>query len=119
MKHLLLVDDDESNRLTLSTLLEDDGFVVDLAVSFADATRILESAQHAYDAVLLDNSLGDGYGSELIPLIRRLLPQAKVFAMSASLGADRMRRAADAELPKGLHFPDFLGRLQALLKSER
>ena len=115
MNHLLLVDDDESNRLTLSTLLEDDGFVVDCAVSFADATQLLESQARAYDAVLLDHSLGDGYGSDLVPLIRRVLPRAKVIAMSGSAGADRMRQSADAELPKGLHFPDFLCRLQALL----
>jgi two-component system response regulator RegA len=119
MNHLLLVDDDESNRLTLSTLLEDDGFTVDVAVSFADATRILEGHSPQYDAVLLDHSLGDGYGSDLIPVIRRVLPQAKVIAMSGSLGADRMRRTADAELPKGLHFPEFLSKLQALLSSTR
>jgi len=119
MTHLLLVDDDESNRLTLSALLEDDGFAVDVAVSFADASRLLEGQTPAYDAVLLDHSLGDGYGSDLIPLIRRVLPSAKVVAMSGSVGADRTRQAADAELPKGLHFPDFLSRLQALLSSSR
>jgi two-component system response regulator RegA len=119
MNHLLLVDDDESNRLTLSTLLEDDGFTVDVAVSFADATRILEGHSPQYDAVLLDNSLGDGYGSDLIPVIRRVLPRTKIIAMSGSVGADRMRRASDAELPKGLHFPEFLSKLQALLSSPR
>ncbi len=119
MNHLLLIDDDESNRLTLSTLLEDDGFKVDVAASVADATRILEGPVASYDAILLDHSLGDGYGTDLIPLIRRVLPNTKVVAMSGSVGADRMRRAADAELPKGLHFPDFLGKLQALLGSAR
>jgi CheY-like chemotaxis protein len=119
MSHVLLVDDDESNRLTLSALLEDDGFSVDVAVSFADATQLLEGQVTPYDAVLLDHSLGDGYGSDLIPLIRRVLPETKVVAMSGSLGADGMRRAADAELPKGLHFPDFLSRLQTLLSLPR
>ena len=84
MKQLLLVDDDEANRLTLSTLLEDDGFTVDLAASFADATRILERPPRAYDAVLLDHSLGDGFGSDLIPLIRHTLPRTKIVAMSAN-----------------------------------
>ncbi len=115
MKELLLVDDDEANRLTLSTLLEDDGFSVDLAVSFADATRILEHPAHTYDAVLLDHALGDGYGSDLVPLIRRSLPRAKIVAMSASAHADAARQEVDAQLPKGLHFPDFLARLLALL----
>lgn len=118
MKQLLLVDDDEANRLTLSTLLEDDGFTVDLAVSFADASRILERPERPYDAVLLDHSLGDGYGSDLVPLIRRTLPCTKIVAMSASVGPEGARQKVDAELPKGLHFPDFLERLLALLAPE-
>lgn len=115
MKELLLVDDDEANRLTLSTLLEDDGFTVDLATSFADATQLLQRPARNYDAVLLDHALGDGYGSDLVPLIRRALPSAKIVAMSASLNADTPDQEVDARLPKGLHFPDFLERLLALL----
>jgi two-component system, response regulator RegA len=119
MNHLLLVDDDDNNRFTLSALLEDDGFAVDVAVSFAETKRLLEGPTPAYDAVLLDHSLGDGYGSDLIPLIRRALPHAKIVSMSGSVGSVGTRQAADAELPKGLHFPDFLNRLQALLSAPR
>lgn len=119
MSHLLLVDDDDSNRLTLSTLLEDDGFTVDVASSFAEAKRLFEGNAPAYDAVLLDHSLGDGYGSDLIPLIRRALPHTKVVAMSGSVASPQLPQTADAELPKGLHFPDFLARLQTVLSSPR
>lgn len=115
MKRLLLVDDDESNRLTLSALLEDEGFLVDLAASFAEAKQLLEADPPPYGALLLDHSLGDGYGMDLVPLVRRILPSTKIIAMSGSLGADQMRQGADAELPKGMHFPDFLSRLRALL----
>ncbi|MEO7034147.1 MAG: response regulator [Polyangiaceae bacterium] len=115
MNRLLLIDDDEGNRVTLSALLEDEGFVTDVVASFAEAKRLLETGDKQYVAVLLDHSLGDGYGTDLIPVIRKLQPNAKVVAMSGSVGADRMRRTADADLPKGLHFLDFLSRLQALL----
>ena len=47
MKQLLLVDDDEANRLTLSTLLEDDGFTVDLAASHEGVGRELFGAFRA------------------------------------------------------------------------
>lgn len=117
MSRLLLVDDDDANRLTLSVLLEDEGFAVDVAASFSEATARITDHEFVYSAVLLDHSLGDGYGTDLIPLIRRTLPTTKVVAMSGSLNAERMRAAADANLPKGLHFPDFLGRLRALLGS--
>ncbi len=115
MTRLLLIDDDEANRVTLSALLEDEGFVTDVVCSFADATRLLETADLQYAAVLLDHTLGDGFGTDLIPLIRKALPNAKVVAMSGSVGAHGMRRSSDADLPKGLHFPDFLHRLQAVL----
>ena len=116
MMRLLLVDDDDGNRLTLSALLEDEGFQVDVAASFAEATQLIEAGKASnYVAVLLDHSLGDGYGTDLIPLLRSELPGAKLIAMSGSIGADHMRRKSDAELPKGMHFPDFLSRLRALL----
>ena len=118
MIRLLLVDDDDGNRLTLSALLEDEGFHVAVVASFAEATRLLESGAADYAAVLLDHSLGDGYGTDLIPLIRRGIPNAKVIAMSGSVGGDGVRNSSDAELPKGLHFPDFLRRLQAVLGTE-
>ncbi|HEY3665038.1 MAG TPA: response regulator [Polyangiaceae bacterium] len=116
MTRLLLVDDDDGNRLTLSALLEDEGFEIDVAASFAEAAALLDQgARSDYAAVLLDHSLGDGYGSDLIPLLRSKLPRTKIIAMSGSLGADGMRNKSDAELPKGMHFPDFLGRLRTLL----
>ena len=116
MTRLLLVDDDESNRVTLSALLEDEGYVVDVAASFSQTKQLLESGPPAYDAFLLDHSLGDGYGSNLVPLIRRTQPNAKIVAMSGSAGGDRTSLEADVSLPKGMHFPEFLSRLQAILR---
>jgi DNA-binding response OmpR family regulator len=116
MKRLLLVDDDESNRVTLSALLEDEGYFVDLAASFSEARQRLLADPRPCDAVLLDHSLGDGYGSDLVPLIRRCWPKAKIIAMSGSTGGDRIGLVADAELPKGMHFPEFSRRLRAIVE---
>jgi two-component system, response regulator RegA len=115
MRRLLVVDDDESNRLTLSALLEDEGYLVDVAASFSEAKQLLEESPPHYEALLLDHSLGDGFGMDLVPLIRQILPGSKVIAMSGSIGADRMRHEADAELAKGMHFPEFLRRLRLIL----
>jgi two-component system response regulator RegA len=114
MLKILLVDDDESNRLTLSVLLEDEDFHVTTAASRAEAEALV-SAQSDYDVVLLDHTLGDGFGTDLIPLLRERIPRAKVVAMSGSSGAEMMLMQADAALPKGMHFPDFLQRLRALV----
>lgn len=116
MTRLLLVDDDEGNRVTLSALLEDEGYVVDLAASFSEAMQLLEAGPPLYDAVLLDQSLGDGFGSNLVPVIRRSLPNTKIIAMSGSAAIEQAGSAVDARLPKGLHFPDFSSRLRAILE---
>jgi len=39
----MLIDDDEGNRVTLSALLEDEGYVVDLAASFSEARQVFEA----------------------------------------------------------------------------
>ena len=44
MTSVLLIDDDESNRLTMSALLDDEGFEVREAASFAEARAILSAA---------------------------------------------------------------------------
>src|SRR5579871_2431920 len=98
---LLLVDDDDSNRLTLSALLEDEGFQVDVARSAAEARSRLEGG--ACDGVLLDQNLGDGLGSDLIPLIRQRWPRARVLMLSGD--TPEIARLADACLVKGSEFP--------------
>lgn len=80
---LLLVEDDPSDRLTLATLLEDAGFAVVTAASYAEAARLLQRPG-GYDAVLLDQGLGDGEGMDLIPLVRRVLPQAKLVLVTGA-----------------------------------
>jgi two-component system, response regulator RegA len=115
LTRVLLVDDDDGNRLTLSALLEDEDYLVDVAASFSEAKLLLQGSPPAYAAVLLDHCLGDGYGTDLVSLIRQVLPSTKIIATSGSVGAYRMRHETDAELPKGMHFPEFLGRLQAIL----
>ena len=116
---LLLVEDDDANRLTVGALLEDAGYDVDLAPSFESATRLLQAASANYDVVLLDQTLRDGWGAELIPLVRSALPRAKVLVLSGAALSPMTLDEADAALPKGIHFPDLVARLQALVADVR
>jgi hypothetical protein len=43
------------------------------------------------------------------------LPNAKIISISGSAGGDRTG-LADADLPKGMHFPEFFARLRALVE---
>jgi two-component system, response regulator RegA len=118
MRKLLLVDDDESNRLTLSVLLEDEGFEVDVASSYSEATRRILAEGARYDAVLLDQHLGDGLGVNLIPLVRERLPSSKVIVISGSISLrDAERSGADSTLPKATPFLEALALINATLVS--
>jgi two-component system, response regulator RegA len=111
---VLLVEDDESNRLTMSVLLEEDGFDVRVAASFAEARSALARTDAAFDLFLLDHSLGDGFGTDLIPEIRRRFPAAKIVTISGSLGGELASATADLVLQKAMHFPDFAERLRVV-----
>ncbi|ABF91004.1 response regulator [Myxococcus xanthus DK 1622] len=109
---LLLVEDDPSNRMTLSALLEDAGFAVVTAGSYSEAAGLLNRPR-AYDAVLLDQSLGDGFGTGLIPLVRHHMPKTKVVFVTGHDG--KIDMPVDAVFRKGGHFDDLLAFLFKLL----
>jgi two-component system, response regulator RegA len=113
MTRILLVDDDESNRLTLSALLEDEGFEVREATSFAEACEVL-SGPSSFAIVLTDQNLGDGLGSDLMPVVRARLPRAKVVLMSGSAGDALLREPSDGCFTKGDDFVELLALLRGL-----
>ena len=113
MKSILLVDDDETNRVVLSALLEDYGFPVALAASFREARERLDATGAAYNVVLLDQHLGDGLGTDLIPGIRNRHPDAKVILISGSIDRrDPRGAAADSIVTKGASFTDLLALIE-------
>jgi DNA-binding NtrC family response regulator len=116
MQRLLLIDDDESNRITLALLLEEEGFEVAVASSVAEAANTLRGASSGWDAVLLDSILGDGQGHELVPLIRERVPRAKIVGVSGGNPDEWSRVRIDAALPKGMYFPEFVSELRAVLE---
>lgn len=119
MNQLLFVEDDESNRVALAALLEDEGFKVDSTPSFEEASRLLRAASASYDAVLLDQTLLDGWGTNLIPLVRSALPKAKVLVLSGTVVSPTTLDEADGALPKGVYFPDLVARLRLMLAEPR
>ena len=118
MTRWLLADDDNSNRVTLAVLLEDEGKEVDVASSFAEARDSLTSGT-TYDLVLLDQHLGDGLGTDLVPIVRKHHPGARIVLISGSLAAEELGiTSVDAVVPKGTEFPLMLARLEDVLKTK-
>jgi len=69
---LLVVDDEESLRITTAAILEKEGYVVDTASSGDEAINLLQKLE--YDLVLTDLHMEGGDGLSVLTLIRRQAP---------------------------------------------
>jgi DNA-binding NarL/FixJ family response regulator len=93
MANFLLIDDEPSLLRTYQRILAEAGHIVSVAGGLADArTALLETAQsgQALDGVLLDLTLEDGDGAELLPVVRQLHPLAQVAVVSGHVDAARV-----------------------------
>lgn len=74
--------------MVVSALLEQQGFNVIEAISFASAREVIADDSCSFDVALLDQHLGDGQGLDLVPLIRAKAPSARVILVSADVEED-------------------------------
>ncbi|MBK8341607.1 MAG: response regulator [Flavobacteriales bacterium] len=111
---VLLVDDEKEICFLLHTMLERSGAKCRSAYSLAGAQEAL--GLDRYDVVFLDINLPDGLGYSLIPTIRRILPEARVIAISAlDHEKDRaVERGADLFVSKPFNRGAILGALEQL-----
>ena len=72
---ILVVDDDESIRNTMKAILEDEGYIVDVAASGREAIKRTEET--AYNVALLDIRLPDIEGVELLKLMKDAVPRIR------------------------------------------
>jgi DNA-binding NtrC family response regulator len=72
---ILVVDDDESIRKTMKAILEDVGYLVDLAATGSEA--IQKTEEKAYNVALLDIRLPDMEGVELLKLMKDTVPRTR------------------------------------------
>lgn len=70
--HLLVVDDEESLRITVAAILEQEGYLVDAASSGDEAIDLLSKDE--YDLVLTDLHMEGGDGLSVLNFIRRHAP---------------------------------------------
>lgn len=115
---LLLVEDDDLLAESLSEVLEDEGYRVDVAAKFRDASALMASEE--YGLAIMDLGLPDGSGLELIERWRRQGRHLPILALTArDSWEDKvtgLRRGADDYLTKPYHEAELLARLHALLR---
>lgn len=101
MAHVLIVDDEESDRLLVRTILEEAGYELSFASSGEEAMKLY--LRHSIDVVVTDIRMPHGDGIELISALKGLDRDASIVAVS---GEERRRldaaqgRGALVTLPK-------------------
>jgi two-component system, OmpR family, response regulator len=113
---ILLIEDDASLSNEMMTFLTGKGFTVAQASSMQTAKDLLPSTN--WGAVLLDWSLPDGEGIDLLPIIRKQADQASIIMISSkSQIADRIKgldAGADDYMVKPCDPNELLARLRAI-----
>ena len=80
MANLLIVDDDENDRLLMRTLLAEDDHELYLASNGEEALKLY--LRHPIDVVVTDIQMPKGDGLELISALKGLDPDAVIIAVS-------------------------------------
>lgn len=81
---ILIVDDEPSIRMFSRAALTAAGYQASEAADAGAATRAVRSATRPFDLVLLDLSLPDAGGADLIPEVRASSPDTRVLLVSGS-----------------------------------
>ena len=91
-KRVLFVDDEASIRMTLPTILEQNGFEVTAVGSVAEA--ISEISRTRFDVLLSDLNIGEpGDGFTVVSAMRRVQPHARAFIITGYPDFDSALRA--------------------------
>ncbi len=99
-RSLLVVEDEPVIRMIARTCLSSGGFIVVEAGDEAGAYEAIQKAAHPFDLILLDLTLGDKHGADLIPRFRLQTPTTRILVVSGS----------GAEDVEGLDADGFLGK---------
>jgi len=106
---ILIVDDDENIRKTLSNILEEKGFVVDAARDGEEA--ILKSKANYYNLALIDIRLPDMEGTELLAKMNETIPKMVKIILtgypSLENAIEAVNKGADGYIVKPI-YPDKL-----------
>lgn len=117
---ILVVEDDPTLGLVLRDNLQSEGYQVDVA---ADGARAVRSARTAIpDLVVLDLSLPDLDGFELLPILRSL-GQVPIIVLTARAQRDEKLKGlalgADDYITKPFDTAELLARIRAVLRRSR
>lgn len=118
---ILIVDDEESIRKVLATILEEEGYVAETAKNGKEA--IEKSETKFYNLALIDIRLPDMEGTELLTAIKETTPKMVKIIMtgypSLQNAVEAVNKGADAYILKPFKVEDVLKTIKEELKKQR
>lgn len=113
MKRLLVVDDDQNLRLTLSLALKRQGFQVESAGDALEALNMVKS--NCYEWVISDINMPQMNGWELVKLAKKEQPQLQFILISAYHSNDDFTEGDKGMIVAFLEKPIDLAHLKFLI----
>jgi DNA-binding response OmpR family regulator len=118
---ILVVDDDERIRKTLQYILENEGYIVDLATTGHEAIEMAQKT--AYNVAILDIRLPDMEGVELLKLMRNNVPKTRKIMVtgypSMQNAISALNKKADAYLVKPVSVEKLLNSVKEQLQLQK
>lgn len=115
---ILLIEDELELQKSIVQYFEMEGNVVETASNYTMATEKI--ALYDYDCILVDITLPDGSGLDVIQEIKNKKTSAGVIIISAKNSLDDkifgLDIGADDYLPKPFHLPELNSRIKALIR---
>jgi len=120
LARILIVDDDESIRKVLATILEDKGYATDTAKNGKEA--IQKSSEKLYNLALIDIRLPDMEGIELLTKIKDTTPKMRKIIItgypSLQNAVAALNKGADAYIMKPFDMDTVLKTIKEQLKQQ-
>jgi DNA-binding response OmpR family regulator len=117
MKRVMIVEDHSAFAQALELVLEKvDGTEVALARTLEEGRGLIQDGG-PFDLVVLDLTLPDGEGTELVPEIRSRHPKTPVAVLSARGDVEEAasKAGADAAIPKETPLPEIISSFRRLV----
>jgi len=117
---ILVVDDDESIREVLATILEDNGYTVDTAKNGREAVK--KSEAKYYNLALMDIRLPDVEGTRLLTKIKATTPKMRKIIItgypSLQNAIEALNKGADAYVMKPFDMDNVLKTIKEQLRKQ-
>jgi DNA-binding response OmpR family regulator len=119
-KRILVIEDDREMRSLLKDFIEDEGYAVDSVEDGSEAFRKL--ARETFDLMITDIRMPGLSGLEILPGLKKLLPQAPIIVITA-FGSEEvyrrvLERGANAYLEKPIHLEELRILIQKMISPE-